>query len=81
MSRPVDTPTGTYPPGPALLYVHADARHGLRFDDDVRTLTQVDLSAPAEGGPLSAADAARERALLRALLVHALRLLDEAETA
>lgn len=53
-----------HPPGPALLYVHAQTHPGVRLtDDDVHTVTQVDLSAPTEGVPLSADDARRERAL------------------
>lgn len=56
------------PEGPALLYVHQD------HTTDTRTVTRVDHSAPHEPD-----NSGRERALCRALLVHALHLLDEVE--
>jgi hypothetical protein len=48
--------------GPALLYISTKDRHGTQ------TVQRVDLTAPADS---------RERALCRALLTHALELLDQ----
>jgi hypothetical protein len=60
------------PDGPSLLYVHFDS--GAL---DTRTFTQVDAIAVQPKG--SQRDTKIERAVCRALLVHALQLLDEAE--
>ena len=60
--------SGDYlPAGPALLYVHDD------HDPGTRTVTRVDHD------PVRVDNWGRERALCRALLLHALHLLDEAE--
>lgn len=73
--RRLDLPeidSGDYlPDGPALLYVHDHSA-----EPATRTLTRVDHSAPFATGP---GNSGRERAICRALLLHALRLLDEAE--
>jgi hypothetical protein len=52
--------------GPALIYRHSDGH----------TFTFADRDPVREGGPLSVDDAHRERRLCRALLIHALSLLD-----
>lgn len=59
-------------PGPALLYVHSEEHL-----DGTRQITRADMSVPLEGGLLSEGQARRERGVLRALLVHALWLLDQ----
>lgn len=64
-----------FPAGPALLYVHSEPR----LFGEARTVTRVDLGTPVEGGPLSEADARRERKILRALLNQALWLLGDEE--
>lgn len=69
---PTDSPA--LPPGPALLYVYSETGFGLNPAE--RTVTQVDLSLPVGGGPMSDAEARRERQILRGLLEHALWLLD-----
>ena len=56
------------PDGPALLYVHQD------HTTDTRTVTRVDHAAVP-----SFPNSGREAGLCRALLLHALHLLDEAE--
>lgn len=76
MSEPEPVPY--LPPGPALLYVHADLGPTL-LDRPSQTITQVDFSPPREGGPVSPAEVQRERRILRALLEHALWLLDQEE--
>lgn len=79
MSAPDEDPTPYYPPGPALLYVHADP--GMPFlDRPSQAITQVDHGVPVWGGPVSEKDAHRERRILRALLEHALWLLDQEES-
>jgi hypothetical protein len=60
------------PDGPSLLYVHLDGGTA-----DTRTFTQVD--AIAVRPKRSQRDTKIERAVCRALLMHALQLLDEAE--
>ncbi|AWT42595.1 MULTISPECIES: hypothetical protein [Streptomyces] len=57
--------TEPVPAGPALTYI------GTPDDSGVWLTTRVDRVAPADP---------RERAICRALLVHALRLLDEETT-
>lgn len=75
---PEPEPVPYYPPGPALLYVHADP--GEPFDEPTtRTPTRVDLDPPLTGGPLLPVIGVRERRILRALLEHALWLLDQEE--
>lgn len=64
-----------FPTGPALLYVTQPDQSGL-ITEDPSFLIQVDRFTIKEGGPLSADGAYRERAILRALLVHALHLVD-----
>lgn len=64
-----------WPQGPALMYVHSGGAVGMR------TVTRVDNVVPGEGGPFSMMDATRERRVLRALLEHALWLLDREEPA
>lgn len=67
-----------FPPGPALLYVHAPDTGGI-LPGPGTVVTRVDTGRILEGGPLSADDARRERMLLRALLNHALFLLGPEE--
>lgn len=67
-----------FPPGPALLYVHAPGT-GLVLPDPGPAVTRIDTGRILEGGTLSADDARRERMLLRALLNHALYLLGPEE--
>lgn len=67
-----------FPPGPALLYVHSD-QGMLSGTADTHTITRVDQGGmPTAGGVTSAAEARRERRLLRALLEHTLAELDRA---
>jgi hypothetical protein len=67
----------SYPQGPALLYVHSPTDRDSISPPEVRTVTRVDWVVPVEGGPMSIADAHRERQVLRSLLEHALWLLDQ----
>lgn len=78
MTEPDEDRVPHYPPGPALLYVHADPGP-LLLDRPSQTITQVDFGPPLEGGPVSPAEVQRERRILRALLEHALWLLDREE--
>lgn len=68
----------TLPPGPALIYVHSDSGDGSV------AYTRVDRHAPVVAGGFVGTDPRtfptdRERAVLRALLTHALMVLDQAE--
>lgn len=64
--------------GPAILYVPTPDDFPMGTEETV--IYRVDTDMPVrEGGTLSAEVARRERAVLRALLVHALTLLDESE--
>ena len=63
------------PPGPALLYVPS-----CEEMDVTRSVCRVDMDVPRGGGPMSEEQARRERALLRALLVHALWILDQEDS-
>lgn len=75
-ARPAGAPENEpyLPQGPALLYVYSDARASLNPAE--RTVVQADLAVPIGGGPMSLAEARRERQILRGLLEHALWLLD-----
>lgn len=76
MSAPDKDPVPYYPPGPALLYVHAEERLFLGPDRRTLTVTRVDHGLP---GADCEAVVQRERRILRALLEHALWLLDREE--
>jgi hypothetical protein len=68
-----------YPPGPALLYVPSPVTGLVQDPEEARYAFRVDSSVIQEGGLLSVEDVYRERKILRALLEHALWLLDRAE--
>lgn len=77
-ARPIggDEPEVYFPSGPALLYVYSD--QGNMIAEATHTIMRVDTgSLPAAGGPVSAADARRERRLLRALCEHVLHQLSQ----
>ena len=64
-----------FPPGPALLYIPTITDR--LFKEGGTSLYRVDNGTIMEGGVLSEDEARRERAVLRALLRHALTLVGE----
>lgn len=69
-----------FPPGPALLYVLTPSARLLDPPGTESVLVRVDNhQAITEGGSFTREEAARERAVLRALLTHSLLLLDQEE--
>jgi len=66
-----------FPDGPALIYVPTKDELGIGTTIAFRVDRGVPLQA---GGSLSDGDARRERAILRALLTHALHLVDQADS-